>query len=73
MIETKRLLFRPWREADAEELFRLASDPDGVIAVAMEKDDHDPAAVNNCFFIYLENQIWLFALIRSAMLTFGLR
>ena len=28
MIETKRLLFRPWREADAEELFRLASDPD---------------------------------------------
>ena len=39
----------------------------------MEKDDHDPAAVNNCFLIYLENQIWLFALIRSAMLTFGLR
>ena len=28
MIETKRLLFRPCREADAEELFRLASDPD---------------------------------------------
>ena len=28
MIETKRLLFRPWRAADAEELFRLASDPD---------------------------------------------
>ena len=28
MIETKRLSFRPWREADAEELFRLASDPD---------------------------------------------
>ena len=28
MIETKRLLLRPWREADAEELFRLASDPD---------------------------------------------
>ena len=28
MIETKRLLFRPWKEADAEELFRLASDPD---------------------------------------------
>ena len=28
MIETKRLLFRPWRESDAEELFRLASDPD---------------------------------------------
>ena len=39
----------------------------------MEKDDHDPAAVNNCFLIYLENQIWLFALIRSAKLTFGLR
>ena len=28
MIETKRLLFRSWRESDAEELFRLASDPD---------------------------------------------
>ena len=28
MIETKRLLFRPWRESDAEELFRLASDPE---------------------------------------------
>ena len=28
MIETKRLSFRPWREADAEGLFRLASDPD---------------------------------------------
>ena len=27
MIETKRLSFRPWRESDAEELFRLASDP----------------------------------------------
>ena len=28
MIETKRLSFRSWRESDAEELFRLASDPD---------------------------------------------
>ena len=28
MIETKRLLFRLWRESDAEELFLLASGPD---------------------------------------------
>lgn len=31
-IETKRLLFRPWREEDAEELFRYASDPDVGVA-----------------------------------------
>ena len=30
MIETKRLIFRPWKESDAEELFLLASDPDVV-------------------------------------------
>lgn len=28
MIETKRLLLRPWEEADSEALFRYASDPD---------------------------------------------
>ena len=28
MIETKRLIFRPWKESDAEELFLLASDSD---------------------------------------------
>ena len=28
MIETKRLIFRPWKESDAEELFLHASDPD---------------------------------------------
>lgn len=28
MIETKRLLFRPWQASDARELFQLASDPD---------------------------------------------
>jgi RimJ/RimL family protein N-acetyltransferase len=27
MIETKRLSFRPWREADAEELFRFVDNP----------------------------------------------
>lgn len=27
MLETKRLLLRPWRETDAEELFRYAQDP----------------------------------------------
>ena len=27
-IETERLLLRPWRESDAEALFRYASDPD---------------------------------------------
>ena len=27
-IETDRLRFRPWRESDAEDLFRWASDPD---------------------------------------------
>lgn len=27
-METKRLIFRPWRGSDAEELFLLASDPD---------------------------------------------
>ncbi|WP_286331815.1 MULTISPECIES: GNAT family N-acetyltransferase [Muribaculaceae] len=28
MIETDRLILRPWREVDAEALFRYASDPD---------------------------------------------
>jgi RimJ/RimL family protein N-acetyltransferase len=28
ILETKRLILRPWREADAESLFRYASDPD---------------------------------------------
>ena len=28
MIQTKRIIFRPWIESDAEELFHLASDPD---------------------------------------------
>lgn len=28
MIETDRLILRPWRETDAEALFRYASDPD---------------------------------------------
>ena len=28
MIETDRLILRPWRESDAEALFRYASDPD---------------------------------------------
>mgnify|MGYP002520380441 FL=1 len=28
MLETKRLLLRPWRESDAQECFRYASDPD---------------------------------------------
>lgn len=27
MLETERLIFLPWREEDAEELFRYASDP----------------------------------------------
>lgn len=27
-IETERLKFRPWRESDAQDLFRWASDPD---------------------------------------------
>lgn len=27
-IETERLRFRPWRESDAQDLFRWASDPD---------------------------------------------
>lgn len=27
-MQTKRLILRPWREDDAEELFRYASDPD---------------------------------------------
>lgn len=27
-IETKRLILRPWRESDAEALFKYASDPD---------------------------------------------
>lgn len=28
IIETERLILRPWRESDAEALFRYASDPD---------------------------------------------
>ena len=28
MIETDRLIFRPWEDSDAEALFRYASDPD---------------------------------------------
>lgn len=28
MIETKRLILRPWRESDADALFKYASDPD---------------------------------------------
>lgn len=28
MIETERLILRPWQEADAEAMFRYASDPD---------------------------------------------
>lgn len=28
MMETKRLILRPWQESDAEALFRYASDPD---------------------------------------------
>lgn len=28
MLETERLLLRPWRESDAEDLYRYASDPD---------------------------------------------
>lgn len=28
MMETKRLILRPWQESDAEALFRCASDPD---------------------------------------------
>lgn len=33
MIETERLILRPWREDEAEELFKYASDPDiGLIA-----------------------------------------
>lgn len=28
MIETERLILRPWREADAEALYKYASDPD---------------------------------------------
>lgn len=28
MIETERLLLRPWRESDAEAMFRYAADPD---------------------------------------------
>lgn len=28
ILETKRLLLRPWQETDAEELYRYASDPD---------------------------------------------
>lgn len=27
MLETERLLLRPWRESDAEDLYRYASDP----------------------------------------------
>ena len=27
-LETRRLLFRPWAETDAEVLFKYASDPD---------------------------------------------
>lgn len=33
MIETERLILRPWQEDDAESLFKYASDPDiGIIA-----------------------------------------
>ncbi len=28
VLETKRLILRPWRESDAEALFKFASDPD---------------------------------------------
>ena len=28
MMETNRILLRPWRENDAEALFKYASDPD---------------------------------------------
>ena len=28
MIETDRLILRPWLDSDAEALFRYASDPD---------------------------------------------
>lgn len=28
ILETKRLLLRPWQETDAEELYKYASDPD---------------------------------------------
>ena len=28
MIETERLILRPWREDDAEALYKYASDPD---------------------------------------------
>lgn len=28
MIETERLILRPWQESDAESLFKYASDPD---------------------------------------------
>lgn len=27
-LETKRLILRPWREDDAEDLYKYASDPD---------------------------------------------
>lgn len=27
MLETKRLLMRPWEESDAEELYKYAKDP----------------------------------------------
>ena len=28
MLETERLLLRPWGESDAEDLYRYASDPE---------------------------------------------
>ena len=28
MLETERLILRPWEESDAEDLFRYASDPE---------------------------------------------
>lgn len=28
MLETERLILRPWEESDAEDLYRYASDPD---------------------------------------------
>ena len=28
VLETERLILRPWRESDAEALFKYASDPD---------------------------------------------